>query len=92
MLCLVLAAVCAFAGCKKSEPAVSSQQAAAVVATADANSTDQTMCPVMGGPIDKNCKIEYQGKTVYFCCPGCIEPFKKDPAKYLSKLPQFKTK
>jgi YHS domain-containing protein len=23
---------------------------------------------------------------VYFCCPGCIETFKKDPAKYLKKM------
>ncbi len=52
--------------------------------------TEQTICPVMGGKIDKNCFIEYEGKKVYFCCPGCEIEFNKDPQKYLSKLPQFK--
>jgi Cu(I)/Ag(I) efflux system membrane fusion protein len=51
---------------------------------------EQTHCPIMGGPIDKNVFIEYQGKKVYFCCPGCEETFLKDPEKYLDKLPQFR--
>ena len=49
----------------------------------------QTTCPVMAGPINKNIYTEYEGKKVYFCCQGCIDEFKKDPEKYLSKLPQF---
>jgi YHS domain-containing protein len=24
----------------------------------------------------------YKGHTYYFCCPGCPEKFKEDPAKY----------
>jgi Cu(I)/Ag(I) efflux system membrane fusion protein len=51
--------------------------------------TEQTICPVMGGKIDKDYFIEYEGKKVYFCCPGCEEEFNKDPQKYLDKLPQF---
>ncbi|MCK4998304.1 MAG: YHS domain-containing protein, partial [Anaerohalosphaera sp.] len=31
-----------------------------------------------------------KGKKVYFCCPGCDAEFKKDPEKYIGKLPQFK--
>jgi Cu+-exporting ATPase len=27
---------------------------------------------------------EYQGKTYYFCCPGCLERFRQDPEKYLA--------
>ena len=27
---------------------------------------------------------EYQGKTYYFCAPGCKRDFDKDPEKYLS--------
>ncbi len=53
---------------------------------------EQTHCPVMEFPIDKTIFTEYQGKKVYFCCPGCIEEFEKDPEKYLDKLPQFKNK
>lgn len=50
---------------------------------------EQTLCPVMGGVIDKKVFTEYQGKKVYFCCPACIGMFNKDPQKYLHKLPQF---
>jgi YHS domain-containing protein len=46
----------------------------------------QTTCPVMGGEIDKKVFVDYDGKRVYFCCPGCIETFKKDPAKYLKVI------
>ncbi|MDI6854497.1 MAG: YHS domain-containing protein [Deltaproteobacteria bacterium] len=46
----------------------------------------QTACPVMAGNIDKNLFIDYQGQRVYFCCPGCVDVFKKDPEKYLQKM------
>jgi YHS domain-containing protein len=32
---------------------------------------------------DKSPKVEHEGKTYYFCCPGCDTEFKADPAKYL---------
>jgi len=51
---------------------------------------EQTLCPVMGGKINKEIFVEYEGKKVYFCCPGCIEEFQKNPEKYLPELPQFK--
>lgn len=51
----------------------------------------QTLCPVMGGPIDEQYFIEYKGKKVYFCCPGCDKLFLAEPEKYLDKLPQFKS-
>jgi len=54
-----------------------------------ADGTEQTICPVMGGRIDKTVFTEYEGTKVYFCCPGCIAEFHKDPRKYLDKLPQF---
>ncbi|MBC8378338.1 MAG: efflux RND transporter periplasmic adaptor subunit [Planctomycetes bacterium] len=52
-------------------------------------SKEQTHCPVMGGVINKEVFTEYQGKKVYFCCPGCIDGFNKEPEKYVHKLPQF---
>jgi len=27
----------------------------------------------------------YEGKTYYFCSPGCRESFENDPARYLPK-------
>lgn len=50
---------------------------------------EQTVCPVMGGAINKDYFIVYKGKKVYFCCPGCDEQFLKNPEKYVLKLPQF---
>ncbi len=55
-----------------------------------ATPTGQTLCPVMGGPINKEIFIEYKGKKVYFCCGGCDKLFLADPDKYIDKLPQFK--
>jgi len=46
----------------------------------------QTSCPVMGGKINKALHADYKGQRVYFCCPGCIDIFKKDPENYLQKL------
>ena len=94
-----------FGGCKKTEPipppptpaattegheghehaAMTEEPATAVVATAE-----QTVCPVMGGAIDKTIFVEYEGKKVYFCCPACKPKFEAEPAKYVAKLPQFK--
>jgi len=54
-----------------------------------ATTAEQTICPVMGNPINKDIYVEYQGKKVYFCCPACKSEFEKDPAKYVAKLPQF---
>jgi len=44
---------------------------------------------VMNYPINKAIFVEYEGKKVYFCCPGCPEQFRADPQAYLAKLPQF---
>jgi YHS domain-containing protein len=42
--------------------------------------------PVCGMDVDEekaSAKAEYQGKTYYFCAPGCKAAFEKDPDKYL---------
>lgn len=44
--------------------------------------------PVCKMEIDSNkapAKSVYQGKTIYFCAPGCKEAFDKDPQKYAGK-------
>jgi YHS domain-containing protein len=46
----------------------------------------QEVCPVLGGKINKGLCADYQGQRVYFCCPGCVGPFQKDPEKYLQKM------
>jgi YHS domain-containing protein len=46
----------------------------------------QTVCPVLGGAIDKRLYVDYKGYRIYFCCDGCPEEFKKNPEKYMKKL------
>lgn len=51
-----------------------------------ADAKPQTLCPVLGGNVDKNVYADYQGKRIYFCCQGCDTEFKKNPEKYMKKL------
>ena len=68
-----------------SEMAMATEPAKEIASTGE-----QTTCPIMvGKPIDKAVFTEYEGKKVYFCCPGCDSKFKADPEKYVAKLPQF---
>jgi len=46
----------------------------------------QSSCPVSGEPIDKAEFVDWQGQRVYFCCPKCVDAFKKDPEKYFEKM------
>ena len=85
LMCLLVLIFFSTTGCKKkSEPAAPVEVKEPVKPV-----VEQTTCPVMDGPINKDIYVEYKGKKVYFCCPGCQEKFKAEPEKYLSKLPQF---
>lgn len=46
----------------------------------------QTLCPVMGGAVDKQFYADHKGQRVYFCCPTCIKAFKADSEKHLKKM------
>jgi Cu+-exporting ATPase len=44
--------------------------------------------PVCGMEIEPEtaaAKSEYEGKTYYFCAPGCKAAFDKEPQKYAGK-------
>ena len=45
----------------------------------------QTLCPVLGGNVDKKVYIDYQGKRIYFCCQGCDATFKQNPEKFMKE-------
>lgn len=68
------------------EPA-SNKQSAAVAAAK--NLAPQTTCPVMGNPINKKLFVDKDGKRMYVCCGGCINPVKKDFVKYEKKLEEM---
>ena len=46
----------------------------------------QTLCPVMGGKINKEFYADYNGMRIYFCCPGCDKTFREYPEKYLQEM------
>jgi Cu(I)/Ag(I) efflux system membrane fusion protein len=50
----------------------------------------QKVCPVTGEPLDSMggpVRVEVAGRTVFVCCKACEKPLRRDPAKYLAKLP-----
>jgi len=64
-----------------------------LVALGGPGPTGQTInewCPVMTEErSDPAITVEYQGKTVAFCCDRCLGKFLEAPQKYLSRLPQL---
>ena len=45
-----------------------------------------SICAVSGEDIDKDITYTYESKKYAFCCNNCLKKFKKDPAKYTSRL------
>ncbi len=85
LVVLAFVVLIVIAGCKKKAESVKLHSDANSVSAA----VEQTVCPVMGGKINKDIFTEYKGKKVYFCCEACKPEFEKNPEKYISKLPQF---
>lgn len=54
------------AGCSEMSP----------VTPAAASEIVNTHCPVMGGEVDGQTFVEWNGKKVGFCCPPCIDDWK----------------
>jgi YHS domain-containing protein len=51
------------------------------------------VCPVKGEEVDVEAPtVEYNGKVIGFCCPGCDSKFQKDPEKYMKNLNEDGTK
>jgi YHS domain-containing protein len=99
LIAILFASLLMLNGCKESEPtptetstgheghdhvAMVEKASEEVVAAAE-----QTICPIMGGKINKAVFVEYKGKKVYFCCDGCQDKFNEAPEQYVAKLPQF---
>jgi mono/diheme cytochrome c family protein len=45
-----------------------------------------TVCPVLGKPIDPDYVIVYRGRVIGFCCRHCAEQFWTEPAKFEAAL------
>ena len=44
------------------------------------------VCPLMGDEVSSKVRIEHDGQWVYFCCSGCVETFKANPAAAIAKM------
>ena len=54
----------------------------------------QVLDPVCGMTVNPETaagQTEYQGKTYYFCSPGCKVAFEKEPDQYLNKQHKHST-
>jgi len=47
-------------------------------------------CPIMGGKALTDVAIIHENKIYHFCCPSCIDTFKKDPAAAIAKIKDAK--
>lgn len=45
-------------------------------------------CPVSGKDAVEDKFVEHRGGKLYFCCGGCPDAYKKDPAKFATKANQ----
>jgi Cu(I)/Ag(I) efflux system membrane fusion protein len=46
----------------------------------------QTLCPIMGGAVNKEVFTDYNGMRIYFCCGGCDTEFMKTPDLFIEKM------
>lgn len=46
----------------------------------------QSLCPMMGTPINKALFVDAEGYRIYVCCPGCLAAVKADPQKAIAKI------
>ena len=45
------------------------------------------VCGMTVNPATARHKLEHDGKTIYFCCGGCLEKFRAEPEKFLTQRP-----
>jgi YHS domain-containing protein len=84
ILAVSLSSVQAYASCGYCK---ASSHSSAKTDKAEKEPVNRT-CPVMGGKVSKDTpyKTVYKGKTIGFCCAGCVEAFNADPKKYYKNL------
>jgi YHS domain-containing protein len=65
-----------------------------LIARDEEKKTETITCPVTGETVAKTeakGPVTYEGKEYYFCCNSCVEKFKADPAKFITKPDELKT-
>ena len=83
---IATAAVAMLVTASGAMPAFAGDEASSVVPAMTNAVKHQTMCPVLGGEVNKKLFVDFEGKRIYVCCKGCIGEVQKAPAKYVKKL------
>lgn len=55
-------------------------------APADTKPVTNAVCPLMSDEVNPKVRTEHDGQWVYFCCAGCTDMFKADPAAAIAKM------
>ena len=76
----------AAAGCASRDRSLELGPGPAANGTATGSETALPKCPVMDEPIDSAVSIKTEEGPVYFCCKGCINKYKANPAKYAEQV------
>lgn len=99
-LFLTLVTVLSLAACGggSSEPATEPTETAStetsgaeqgpLVPIGEARIGDRSTCPVSGEEFvvsESSPTVEHEGRTYYFCCPGCAQRFQANPAQFLQQ-------
>lgn len=84
MYILIPAVFLAFGAIYAHEPAQNMEKEGITAAQGEAG-----ICPVTAEPALGEYYYTHEGKTYYFCCAMCIDEFKKDPQKYISRIKEI---
>ncbi|HEY8432484.1 MAG TPA: YHS domain-containing protein [Sandaracinaceae bacterium] len=86
----IIVAGCGGSSEPEAEPAPATETTAGseapLVPPGEAQVGDRTTCPVSGEEFvvsESSPSVEHEGRTYYFCCPGCAERFQANPEQYL---------
>lgn len=77
----------------EAQAAPPDEQVAEVVETREVETPEEgiidlenTVCPVMGNPVQEGVYTDWEGYRVRFCCAGCDRTFLSDPERYIEIL------
>jgi len=82
-------AACGGAPAQSTTPSASGALPAGDKKPGEAQIGDKTVCPVTGEEFTVTAsspKVDYKGKTVYFCCAGCNDKFNANPEQFMKKF------
>ncbi len=79
-------------GCGSQETSRKEETKPAVEQKAETGTQElqpQTVCPVMGGQIDKSLYVDNDGKRIYICCGHCREELTENFDEQVKKLAEL---